>query len=62
MLLAPGGPIGMASEQALEENGLAALRKAAGFFREKVARDGGYNYSYSEDLSLSVGEGRRSSL
>ncbi|HSG73088.1 MAG TPA: pectate lyase, partial [Planctomycetaceae bacterium] len=34
-----------------------ALRKAAGFYREKVASHGGYVYHYSVDLSQRWGEG-----
>ena len=36
----------------------AALRKAAAFFRERVATSGGYVYRYSEDLTLREGEGK----
>lgn len=36
----------------------AALRKAAGFFREQVSVQGGYLYRYSEDLALREGEGK----
>ncbi len=34
----------------------AALRKAAGFFRENCAKHGGYVWRYSRDLKLSEGE------
>ena len=35
-----------------------ALRKAAGFFRQKVAVEGGYVWRYSADLDRREGEGR----
>ncbi len=38
----------------------AALRKAAAFYRSKVASHGGYVYYYTEDLRQSWGEGRTS--
>jgi len=36
----------------------AALRKAAAFFRTKIATEGGYLWRYSEDLSRREGEGK----
>jgi hypothetical protein len=35
----------------------AALRKAVTFYTQKVAAHGGYNWRYSGDLSLAIGEG-----
>ncbi len=34
----------------------AGLKRAAGFFRERVATEGGYLWAYSEDLALREGE------
>jgi hypothetical protein len=44
---------GWALERAEAE---AGLRRAAAFFREEVATEGGYLWAYSEDLSLREGE------
>src|SRR5947207_13461988 len=38
------------------EEGVAALKKAVTFFREKVSAEGGYLWRYSEDLLLREGE------
>ena len=35
---------------------LAAMRKAAGFYREKVSTRGGYHYDYAADLSYGRSE------
>lgn len=44
-----------------DENGaVAALKKAASYYREKVASHGGYVYYYSTDLTQRWGEGRAS--
>ena len=37
---------------------LAAMRRAAGYFREQVALNGGYVYYYSLDLKERLGEGK----
>lgn len=39
------------------EDAVAALRKAAEFYRTRVATHGGYVYYYSPDLSRRLGEG-----
>lgn len=44
---------GWALERAVVENG---LKRAAVFFREQVATEGGYLWAYSEDLTLREGE------
>ena len=41
----------------LREQTVSTMRKAAGFFRTKVASHGGYVYYYSPDLSRRWGEG-----
>ncbi len=45
------------SDAQLREQALAAMRKAADFYRHKVAYHGGYVYYYSPDLSYRHGEG-----
>jgi hypothetical protein len=45
------------ADQALVKNARAAMHKAATFYRDQVARNGGYVYYYSEDLSQRLGEG-----
>ncbi len=47
----------VAEEAALRTEVEASLRKAATYFREKVAQHGGYVYYYSPDLSRRLGEG-----
>lgn len=44
-------------DEALRSEALAALRKAATYYRTKVAAHGGYVYYYSLDLSQRWGEG-----
>src|SRR5580692_167292 len=39
------------------EEAVQAMRRAAAFFRNEVASDGGYVYLYSSDLKLRQGEG-----
>jgi len=39
------------------EDAVQAMRRAAAFFRNEVASDGGYVYLYSSDLKLRQGEG-----
>jgi hypothetical protein len=46
-----------AEDDALHKEAEATLRKAATYFREKVAKHGGYVYYYSPDLSRRLGEG-----
>jgi hypothetical protein len=48
-----------ARENPPRDEALAALTRATRFYREKVARHGGYQYRYSEDLTRSFGEVRR---
>ncbi|MCP5539538.1 MAG: polysaccharide lyase [Akkermansiaceae bacterium] len=48
---------GASAQQATRESATAALAKAVGFYREKVASHGGYVYVYSGDLSLREAEG-----
>ncbi len=45
------------SDPALRQQAAAALQKAAGYYREKVATHGGYVYYYSPDLAQRWGEG-----
>jgi len=45
------------ARSALREEAVAALRKAAAYFRENVATHGGYVYYYSPDLRQRWGEG-----
>ena len=47
-----------AAEPLTKTGAEAAMRRAVGFFREKVATSGGYLYRYSEDLALREGEGK----
>jgi hypothetical protein len=47
-----------AAESPTKAEAAAALRRAAEFFREQVAVQGGYLYRYSEDLALREGEGK----
>jgi PelA/Pel-15E family pectate lyase len=61
-VLVTGGllnPLVSRAEDLLREDARAALTRATRFFREKVARHGGYQYMYSEDLTRSLGEIRR---
>jgi hypothetical protein len=46
-----------ADDAALQNEASQALRKAATYYREKVARHGGYVYYYSPDFSRRLGEG-----
>ena len=48
----------IAIHAATPEEAKQALRKAAGFFRESVAVEGGYVWKYSADLAKREGEGR----
>lgn len=52
------GLIASPSQADLTVEARAALRKAAGFFRDQVAVEGGYVYHYSPDLSQREGEGK----
>jgi PelA/Pel-15E family pectate lyase len=45
------------ADEALDQAAQAAMRKAATYYREKVASHGGYVYYYSADLSQRWGEG-----
>jgi len=45
------------NEGALRQQAQTALRKAAGYYRENIARHGGYVYYYSPDLTRRLGEG-----
>jgi PelA/Pel-15E family pectate lyase len=45
------------AEDSLTQEAKAAIRKAAGYYREKVATRGGYVYFYSADLKDRWGEG-----
>ena len=49
---------GLAADTAEREDVAAALRKAVGFFREKVSIEGGYLWRYSADLKAREGEGK----
>ena len=42
------------------DESLKALKKAAAFYRDKVASHGGYVYYYSTDLAQRWGEGKAS--
>lgn len=46
------------AEADLQEEARAGLRKAVGFFREKVSLHGGYLWRYSADLKKKEGEGK----
>lgn len=46
-----------AAEELTPQQASAALRKAVGFFREKVSASGGYLWRYSADLKSREGEG-----
>ena len=46
------------ADDALRDAAGQALRRAVGFFREHVAREGGYVFRYSEDLARREGEER----
>ncbi len=64
VLVALAGAIGPAAARAADggsafrAEAAAALRRAAGFFRERVAVEGGYLWRYSEDLARREGEGK----
>src|SRR5262245_56144309 len=51
-------PTGLSHAQAHREQALTSLKKAATYYREKVARHGGYVYYTSLDLKDRWGEGR----
>ena len=53
----PGHGRGQESDAKLREEAAGAMRKAAEYYREKVALRGGYVYYYSPDLKLRHGEG-----
>ncbi|WP_435018171.1 pectate lyase [Tundrisphaera sp. TA3] len=58
-LVALGWPSpGASADEPLREQAAAALRLAAGFYRERVAVEGGYVFRYSEDLARREGEER----
>lgn len=46
-----------AADRALQEQAVETMRKAATFYRDEVAVNGGYVYFYSVDLSQRFGEG-----
>lgn len=52
----PGAGVGVGAEPTVGE-ARAALRKAVGFFRTRVAAEGGYLWRYKDDLTLREGEG-----
>ena len=52
-----GGAAAADADPALREQAAAAMRKAAEYYRGKVARHGGYVYYYSPDLKQRQGEG-----
>jgi hypothetical protein len=54
-ILAPSSA-SLGQEAPTRDEAARALKKAIGFFREKVADGGGYLWRYSEDLSLREGE------
>lgn len=56
--LAAGAAPGTATNDELRVRAATALRSACGFFRERVATEGGYLWRYSEDLSAREGENR----
>lgn len=49
---------GQTDEESTRDQAASALRKAVGFFRDKVAVEGGYVWRYSDDLSRRQGEGK----
>jgi hypothetical protein len=51
-----GKNMAQAQDAQLRERALATMRKAAEFYRQKVAYRGGYVYYYSPDLSYRHGE------
>ena len=55
--VAGGGLAVQAADEPLAQEAQAALRKAAAYYREKVATHGGYVYYTSADLSQRWGEG-----
>ena len=46
------------AQDTLVDEAKAGLRKACGFFRDKVSTEGGYLWRYSADLKLREGEGK----
>lgn len=48
----------LAAQEATRDGVVAAMRKAATFYRENVASHGGYVYYYSDDLKDRWGEGK----
>lgn len=48
---------GLAQDEPLHQQATATMRKAAGFYRHRVASHGGYVYHYSLDLNERWGEG-----
>ncbi|MEQ8788490.1 MAG: pectate lyase [Pirellulaceae bacterium] len=50
-------PVAATAQQPSREETLAAMRKAAGYYHDQVARHGGYVYYYSPDLQRRLGEG-----
>jgi hypothetical protein len=57
LIVAAGGAPGLAAEPPTAEAAAAALRKAVGFYRDKVGVQGGYPWRTSGDLALREGEG-----
>ncbi len=55
-LLTPGAPAGQ--DPALRDEALKAMKRAATFFRTKVATRGGYLWRYSLDFKKREGEGK----
>jgi hypothetical protein len=49
---------GSTQDKDLRERAQAALRKASGYFRDKVSTDGGYLWRYSADLAKREGEAK----
>jgi PelA/Pel-15E family pectate lyase len=56
LCLALPAPGTRADDRPLREQAAQALRRATGYFRTKVATEGGYLWRYSEDLSRRMGE------
>lgn len=53
---APFEPGTQESDAALRERARTAMRRAAEFYRSKVATEGGYHFAYAEDLSYGRSE------
>src|SRR5690349_20192023 len=57
LLLLLGADRNSVAADTLRDQVAAAMRKAAGYYRDKVAAHGGYVYHYALDLSRRWGEG-----